>query len=303
MLWCKPEANRPGDQSPPDRGTLLGVTAEGDTVTTTVCSGSTLKHTVPAPSADHSANVPRGACTDKEGLASPAGAGSPTPVSVSTRENGCEDIDGVSVPQGMNVHPLGATPHAGDGTGVTGGLREAGGCHGLEGTVGGVTSTAHTTLYSTPQREYPVGQPMVFGDLSSGMVTANLDLPSSVPNLLGLSAPAYTGTVQTGAFRTCPSSAARARSAPAARVDKSGSETALRDWLTMRPDLGRKARFRRSPMPWLVPASRAVLHTARWLNQGQTAPVIHSKWENMSVLGHVTKSAPTSCLIMPSSHL
>ncbi len=42
------------DQSPLDSGTLRGITAEGDIVTTTVCSGNALKHTVPAPGADYS---------------------------------------------------------------------------------------------------------------------------------------------------------------------------------------------------------------------------------------------------------
>ncbi len=56
-------------------------------------------------------------------------------------------------------------------------------------------------------------------------------------------------------------------------------------------------------MPWLVPASRAALDTARWLTQKPTAPIIHSKWENLSVPEHATKSAPTSYLLMLSSRL
>ncbi len=40
------------------------------------------------------------------------GAGSLTQVSVSALENGHECVDSVSVPQGINAHPLGAAPHA-----------------------------------------------------------------------------------------------------------------------------------------------------------------------------------------------
>ncbi len=69
---------------------------------------------------------------------------------VSARENGCEHADNVSVPWGVNAHLLDATPHAGDGTGVTGSLRETGSCPDMEGAVGGVTSTAHNTFYSAP---------------------------------------------------------------------------------------------------------------------------------------------------------
>ncbi len=84
-------------------------------------------------------------------------------------------------------------------------------------------------LYSTPPRRHPVGQPIVFGDLGSGVVTANLGLHSGVPNLFGLLAPVYAGTVPAGAFSTTPAAAVHVRSAPAARVDKSGLETALQD--------------------------------------------------------------------------
>ncbi len=64
-------------------------------------------------------------------------------------------------------------------------------------------------------------------DLSSGVVTVKLGLHSRVPNLFGLLAPAYAGTVPTRAPSTAPTAAAHTRSAPAARVDKSGSDTAL----------------------------------------------------------------------------
>ncbi len=86
-----------------------------------------------------------------------------------------------------------------------------------------------TMLYSTPPRRHPVSQPIIYGDLNSGTVTINLGSQSSVPNLFGLPAPVYAGTVPSGASYTTPMAAVSARSAPAARVDKSGTETALRD--------------------------------------------------------------------------
>ncbi len=70
---------------------------------------------------------------------------------------------------------------------------------------------------------------MIYGDLSSGPVTTNLGSQRGVPNLFGLPAPVYAGAVPAGEPNTAPTAAARARSAPAARVDKSGAETALRD--------------------------------------------------------------------------
>ncbi len=57
----------------------------------------------------------------------------------------------------------------------------------------------------------------------------NLGSQSGVPNLFSLPAPVYAGTVLGGAPNTAPTAAARARSAAAARVDKSGTETTLQD--------------------------------------------------------------------------
>ncbi len=59
-----------GDQSPLGSGALRGVTAERDAVAKTVCSRNALKHTVPAPSADHSTKALRSVHADKESLAS-----------------------------------------------------------------------------------------------------------------------------------------------------------------------------------------------------------------------------------------
>ncbi len=70
VIRVKPEASRQGGQSPLGSGGLRGVTTEGDAIAMTVCSGNALKHTVPAPGGDHSANALRSACADKESLAS-----------------------------------------------------------------------------------------------------------------------------------------------------------------------------------------------------------------------------------------
>ncbi len=92
-----------------------------------------------------------------------------------------------------------------------------------------MASTAHNALYSAPPHKKTVGQPIVFRDLGRGPVTANLGSQSGVPNLVGLPAPVYAGTVLAGAPNTAPIAAACTRRAPPARVDKSGSETDLRD--------------------------------------------------------------------------
>ncbi len=80
-----------------------------------------------------------------------------------------------------------------------------------------------------PLHRNPISQPIIYGDLNSGAVIMNLGSQSNVPNLFGLPAPVYTGTFPPGASNTAPMAAARARSAPAARVDKSETETALCD--------------------------------------------------------------------------
>ena len=147
---------------------------------------------------------------------SPLGTGSPTPISV-------------SIPKGMTAHPLGTVSHTGDGARMTDSHRVTKGCSGIEGAIGGLASAAHHALYSVPLREHPVSQPIIYGDLNSGTVTKNLGSQSGVPNLFGLPAPVYAGTVPAGEFNTAPMGAACARSAAVARADKIGTETALRD--------------------------------------------------------------------------
>ncbi len=200
-----------GDQSPPGRGALRGVTAEGDAVATTVSSGNTLKHAV---SAEHSAAILADGGSGRDDPVSPAGAGSPTSASV-------------SVPRGVSAHPLGIVSQAGDGARMTDSPRVTEGCSGIDVAVGGVASAAHHALYSAPLHRHPVSQPIIYGDLNSGAVITNLGSQGGVPNLFGLPAPVYAGTVPAGAPNTTPTAAAHARSAPAARVNKSGTETDL----------------------------------------------------------------------------
>ncbi len=205
-----------GDKSPSGRGILQGVTAECDTFATSVSSGNTLKYAVSAPSTEHSATIPEISGSGREGLVSPAGAGSPT-------------LASVSIPRGIIAHPLGIVSQARNGARMTDSPRATEGCSGIEGAVGGVASAAHHALYSAPPRRHPVSQPIVFGDLSSSAVTVNLGSQSGLPNLFGLPAPVYAGTVPDVASNTAPTAAARTRSAPTARIDKSGTETALQD--------------------------------------------------------------------------
>ncbi len=113
----------------------------------TVCSGNNLKHAVSAPSTEQSNNIPQRAHADKESLASREGADSPNNASVNIHETGHERTDGANVPWGVNMHLLGDTPHNGNGTKVTGKNWETGSCPGVEGAVGGATSTANSAFF------------------------------------------------------------------------------------------------------------------------------------------------------------
>ena len=167
----------------------------------------------------------------------------------------------------MSAHPLGIISQAGDGARMTKSPRVTEGCSGTEGVVGGVASTAHHALYSAPPHRHTVFfQSIVFRDVGSGAVTTNLGFQRGVPKLFGLSAPVYARTVPAGAPNTAATAAAHARSAP--RVgEKPLFETNA--FPTMRPGLGRKVMLHQSQMPWLVPASRAALNTARWFTRGR----------------------------------
>ena len=109
-----------GDQSPLDRGTLWGVTAEGDAASTAATSGSTLKHAVSVPSAEHSTAVLVGGGSGRDEPVSPLGAGSPTTL-------------GVSVPMGASAQPLGVIPQAGNVVQMTDSQRVTKGCSGIDG--------------------------------------------------------------------------------------------------------------------------------------------------------------------------
>ena len=201
-----------GDQSPSVRGVLWGFTAKGDTVSTAVTSGNILKPAVSGPSAEHSAAVLAG----RDEPVSPLGAGSPTTISV-------------SAPTGVSVLPLGVVSQAGNGVQMTDSQRVSKGCSDINGAIGGLANTGHHALYSVPPHRNPISQPIIYGDLSSGPVTTNFGSQGGDPNLFGLPAPVYAGTVPAGTSNSAPTAAVRTRSTPAARVDKSGTETALRD--------------------------------------------------------------------------
>ncbi len=103
------------------------------------------------------------------------------------------------------------------------------GCSGIEGALGCLASAGHHALYSVPSHRNPVNQPIIYRDLSSGPVTTKFGSQGSVPKLFGLPAPVYAGRVLAGAPNTALIAASHARRTSAARVDKSGTETPLRD--------------------------------------------------------------------------
>ena len=205
-----------GDQSPSSRGALRGVTAEGDAASTAVTSGVTLKPAVSVPSTEPSAAVPAGGGSGRDGPVSPQGAGTSHTVSA-------------NAPTSASAHTLDATPRIGDSVQLTDAPRSVQGCSVTAGAMGSSASAGPHVLYQALPPRNPISQPIIYGDLSSGPVTTNFGSQGDVPNLFGLPTPVHTGTVPAGATSTVHTSAARARSAPAARVDKSGLHTALRD--------------------------------------------------------------------------
>ncbi len=92
----------------------------------------------------------------------------------------------------------------------------------------------------------------------------NFGSQGGVPNLFGLPAPAQAGTVPAGASNIVPTAAVRAKSAPAARVDKSGIETALQDRRLANYEARLKQEEPVSPVPTAVPVLRVALNTTRW---------------------------------------
>ncbi len=205
-----------GDQSPSSRGTLRGVTAEGDAGSTPVASGNTLKHAVSVPSTEHSTGILAGGGSGRDEPVAPLGAGSPTTIRVSAT-------------MGASALTMGVAPKDGDSVQMTDSQRVTQGCPVIDGAIGGSANAGHHLLYSVQPPRNPISQPIIYGDLSSGTVSMNLGSQGGMPNLFGLPAPVHTGTVPAGASNTVLTAAAHARRAPAARVDKSGTKTALRD--------------------------------------------------------------------------
>ena len=126
------------------------------------------------------------------------------------------------------------------------------GCPVIDGAIGGSANAGHHVLYSVPLPRNPINQPIIYEDLR-GPVTTNFGSQGCVPNLFSLPAPVYAGTVLAGAPYTVPTAAALARSAPAARVNKRGTETALRD----RRLASYEARFKQEEL--VSPVSTAVV--------------------------------------------
>ncbi len=204
------------DQSPSSRGALQGVTAEGDAASTAVTSGATLKPAVSVSSTESSTFVLTDGGSGRDGPVTLLGAGSSHATSV-------------SAPMGANALTTSVTPRAGEGVQMTDTPWVFQGCSVTDEAMGSSANDGPHVLQQAPWPRNPVSQPIIYGDLSSGPVTMNFGSQGNVPNLFGLPAPVHAGTVAAGATNTVPTAAAHARSAPAARVDKSGIDTALRD--------------------------------------------------------------------------
>ncbi len=147
-----------------------GVTAEGDAASTAATSGSTLKHAVSVPSAEHSAAVLAGGSSGQDEPVAPLGAGSPTTLSV-------------SAPISASALPSGVVSQAGNGVQMTDSQGVTQGYSGIDGAMSGSASAGHHVLYNVPLHRNPIRQPIIYGDLSSGPVTMNFGSQSGVPNL------------------------------------------------------------------------------------------------------------------------
>ncbi len=157
----------------------------------------------------------------------------------------------------MSALTTGIVSKAGDSVQMTDSQRVTQGCPVIDGMIGGSANAGHHILYSVPPPRNPISQPIIYGDLSSGPVTTNFGSQGSVPNLFGLPAPVHVGTVPAEELNTVPMAAARARRAPAARVDKSGTETALRDRRLANYEARLKQEEPVSPVPTAVVSASA----------------------------------------------
>ena len=250
------------DQSSSSRFALWGVTAEGDAASTAATSGNTLKHAVSVLGTEHSAAVLAGGGSGWHEPVSPLGAGSPTTISV-------------SAPMGKSMLLSGAVSKAGNGVQMTDSQWVTQGCSVIDEAIGGSANAGHHVLYSVPPPRNPISQPIIYGDLSSGPVTTNFGSQCGVPNLFGLPAPVHTGTVPAGASNTILMAAACARSTPAARVDKSGTDTALRD----RRLANYEARLKQEGPVSLVPTAVVSASAPRNAEHGQ---MVHAGADGVS---------------------
>ncbi len=121
----------------------------------------------------------------------------------------------------------------------------------------GSASAGHHALYSVPPHRSPISQPIIYGDLNNGPVTTNFDSQGGVPNLFGLPAPVYARIVPPGASITAPTATACTRSTHAARVDKCGTETTLRDRRLANYEARLKQEGSVSPVPNAVVSASA----------------------------------------------
>ncbi len=193
------------EQPPVDVGgvALRGVTGEGDTVTTTVYSGSALKYATPLPCSGSGASTLQGMRADGESTALQSGTGSPT-----LRAGTCDDehngAKGLNIPRNVGTHHLGAVPHSATGAEVAGSLME------------GELITLWAGLVAPPvapslvliHKDTPACQHVVFGDLSGRVTGVNLYLHQDMPALFGLQAPVQAELVQARALFVMPEAAA-----------------------------------------------------------------------------------------------
>ena len=78
-------------------------------------------------------------------------------------------LKSMSIHKSVNVHHLGATPPAGIGREVKGSIWETGSCPSVEGAV----PDAYSAFLGVPPQRYPIGQLLVYGDLSGSTISVN----------------------------------------------------------------------------------------------------------------------------------
>ncbi len=202
-------------------------------------------------------------------------------------------------------------PRTGDGVQMTDATRVSQGCSVIAGVMGSSASAGPYVLYQALPPRDPISQPVIYGDLSSGPVTTNLGSQGGVPNLFGLPAPVHAGTVPAGATNTVHTAAARARSAPAAWVDKSGIDTALRERRLANYEAKLKQEETASPVPTAVVSASAPRSAEHYQmaypgtgsasdpsRNGETA----SPWTPHQGRVHRLSACPEQCLLSRRRH-